>query len=97
MVKNRGYKSRIPIGPPRLTSFEKARIIGIRAIQLDYGADPFIPLVKPMSTIDIATKELEAKILPLSIRRKLPFKENFEPIPVNWLLLAEEEDKEVEL
>jgi len=97
MKKKKGYKSKIPIGPPRLTAFEKARIIGIRAIQLDYGAEPFIELDRPMSTIDIATKELEARVLPLSIKRKLPFKEDFEPIPVNWLLLAEEEDKTVEL
>jgi len=97
MKKKKGYKSKITIGPPRLTAFEKARIIGIRAIQLDYGAEPFIELDRPMSTIDIATKELEARVLPLSIKRKLPFKEDFEPIPVNWLLLAEEEDKTVEL
>jgi DNA-directed RNA polymerase subunit K/omega len=95
--KKKGYKAKIVIGPPRLTSFERARIIGIRAIQLDYGAEPFIPLEKPTSTIEIAQKELEARVLPLSIKRKLPFKEDFEPIPVNWLLLAEEEDKRVEL
>jgi len=97
MPKKKSFKERIAIGPPRLTAFEKARIIGIRAIQLDYGAEPFIKIEGSMSTIEIASKELEAKVLPLSIKRKLPFKEDFEPIPVNWLLEAEEEDKRVEL
>ncbi|HEW93871.1 DNA-directed RNA polymerase subunit K [Candidatus Geothermarchaeota archaeon] len=97
MSKKRLYKEKIPIGPPRLTAFERARIIGIRAIQLDYGADPFIEVNKPMSTIEIASMELEAGVLPLSIKRKLPFKEDYKPIPVKWLLEAEKEDREVEL
>ena len=47
---------------PMLTKYEKARILGVRAKQLDNGADPFISL--PSNVIDsytIAERELYAK------------------------------------
>ena len=91
------YKDLIPIGPPRLTAFEKARIIGVRAIQIDYGARPFIKVDRPMSSLEIAEREVKEGVLPLSIKRKRPFKEDFEPIPLKWLMEAEKEDSIVEL
>ncbi len=91
------YKNKIPIGPPRLTAFEKARIIGVRAIQIDYGALPFIDVNKNMTSIEIAKKELEKGVLPLSIKRKLIFKEEYPPIPVKWLVEAEKEDLMVDI
>ena len=36
-------KGKITIGPPALTRFEKARIMGARALQLSLGAPPFHP------------------------------------------------------
>ena len=39
-------KGKITIGPPTLTRFEKARIMGARALQLSLGAPPFIPIPK---------------------------------------------------
>jgi len=63
----------IKIGPPKLTRFEKARIIGARSLQIAMGAPPFIPLEGTYrGPIDIATKELEEDALPVSIRRSLP-------------------------
>ena len=56
-----------------MTKYEKARILGVRAKQLDNGADSFIPL--PSNVIDsytIAEKELYAKRLPFIIRRPIP-------------------------
>lgn len=97
MSKKIKYRNLIPIGPPRLTSFEKARIIGVRAIQLDYGAIPFIDIDNLSSSIAIAKRELEEGVLPLSIRRRLPFKGDYKPIPVRWLVLAEKEESIVEL
>lgn len=65
--------SQVQIGPPKLTRFEMARIIGTRALQLSYGAPPFIPLQEGVrDPITIATIELERKALPISIRRALP-------------------------
>jgi DNA-directed RNA polymerase I, II, and III subunit RPABC2 len=58
---------------PFLTKYEKARILGERAKQLNAGAQPFIP-VEP-NVIDgylIALKELEEKKIPFIIKRPLP-------------------------
>jgi DNA-directed RNA polymerase subunit K/omega len=61
------------IGPPRLTRFERARIVGARALQLSMGARPLIDLPsRSMSPREVAILELEEGILPLSIRRMLP-------------------------
>ena len=62
----------------KLTRFEKARVLGARAIQLSMGAKPmshkevdkFIKNSKSLDPIDIATKELELGILPLNVRPK---------------------------
>ncbi|MBR5503347.1 MAG: DNA-directed RNA polymerase subunit K [Methanobrevibacter sp.] len=62
----------------KLTRFEKARVLGARAIQLSMGAKPmehkeiekFIKNSKSLDPIDIATLELELGILPLDVRPK---------------------------
>ncbi len=95
--KKMRYKDLITIGPPRLTQYERARIIGIRALQIDYGAEPFIEVKGFMSSIQIAEKELEAGVLPLSIKRRLIYRDDFEPIPLKWLIVASQEDKIVDL
>jgi DNA-directed RNA polymerase I, II, and III subunit RPABC2 len=58
---------------PYLTKYEKARVIGVRAKQINMGAQIFID-VDP-SIIDgaiIAEKELFARKMPFIIRRPLP-------------------------
>ncbi|HDD69854.1 MAG TPA: DNA-directed RNA polymerase subunit K [Candidatus Bathyarchaeota archaeon] len=61
------------IGPPKLTRFEKARIVGARALQISMGAPILVEISEGfLSPIDIALKELEAGILPMTIRRTLP-------------------------
>ena len=77
--------SRIQIGPPRLTRFEKTRIVGARALQISMGAPLMIEISKNMtSPIEIALKELMEKVLPITIRRKLP-DGAYQDIPVQWL------------
>ena len=76
MVKKRASTRRQEsalIGPRKLTRFERARVVGARALQIALGA-PVLIDVNPgsMSPIDIATQELEAGALPISIRRTLP-------------------------
>ncbi len=61
------------IGPPRLTRYELARIIGARALQISLGAPVLVeipPNVK--DPIDIALYELELGALPIIVRRRLP-------------------------
>ncbi len=76
MVKKRASTRRREtplIGPRKLTRFEKARVVGARALQIALGA-PVLIDIDPgsMSPIDIAAQELEAGVLPISIRRALP-------------------------
>jgi len=63
----------INTGPPTLTRFEKARIMGSRALQLSLGAPPFIDFSENISTsLEIAMEELHQKVIPIVIRRTLP-------------------------
>ena len=63
----------VKIGPPKLTRFEKARIVGARSLQLAMGAPAFIPMEGAYKgPIDTAMLEMEADALPISIRRSLP-------------------------
>jgi DNA-directed RNA polymerase I, II, and III subunit RPABC2 len=63
----------IKIGPPKLTRFERARIVGARSLQLAMGAPAFIPIEGVYKgPIGTAMLEMEADALPISIRRSLP-------------------------
>ena len=63
----------IVIGPPMLTRFEKARIMGARALQLSLGAPVFIEIPKNATTsLEIAMEELKQRVIPIVIRRTLP-------------------------
>ena len=77
-------KGKITIGPPTLTRFEKARIMGARALQLSLGAPPFIPIPKTARiSLDISMEELELKVIPITIRRVLP-NGDYQNIPINY-------------
>ncbi len=56
----------------RLSKFEKARIIGLRAQQISLGSPPMIPITGQMDHIQIANMELEQRKIPMKIQRKLP-------------------------
>jgi len=65
--------NQIVIGPPMLTRFEKARIMGARALQLSLGAPVFIKIPKnATSSLEIAMEELKQKVIPIVIKRTLP-------------------------
>ena len=73
----------ITTGPPTLTRFEKARIMGSRALQLSLGAPPFIDFSKNISTsLEIAMEELHQKVIPIVIRRTLP-NGDYQNIPID--------------
>jgi len=77
-------KGKVTIGPPKLTRFEKARIMGARALQLSLGAPPFIPIPKTARiSLDISMAELEQKVIPITIRRVLP-NGDYQNIPINY-------------
>lgn len=50
------------------TKFEKARIIGARALQLAYGAPPLVKVPEnTINPIDIAEIEFDKQIIPITI------------------------------
>ena len=58
---------------PWLTKYERARVLGIRAKQLNNGADAFVEVPSSMiSGYKIAMEELKAKKIPFIIRRPIP-------------------------
>jgi DNA-directed RNA polymerase subunit K/omega len=52
------------------TKFEKARIIGARALQLAYGAPPLVKVPEgTVNPIDLAELEFEKGVIPITIIR----------------------------
>ena len=75
-------KGRVTTGPPTLTRFEKARIMGARALQLSLGAPSFVKIPKNATTsLEIAMEELNNKLIPIVIKRTLP-NGDFQNIPL---------------
>ncbi len=89
-AKYKETKILVKIGPIFLTRYEKARIVGARALQISFGAP--ILVEKPKNLIDpikIAQLELKQGILPLTIRRENPNGE-YQDIPINKLVLRKD-------
>ena len=81
-IKDMSADGKIHMGPPILTRFEKARIMGARALQLSLGAPTFIEIPESARTsLDIAMEELDQRLIPISIRRVLP-NGDFQNIPL---------------
>lgn len=55
-----------------LTKYEKARIIGVRASQLERGAPSLVDTTGMISVAKIAEKELAQGLMPLTINRPYP-------------------------
>jgi len=73
LVEITSKDDQIVIGPPILTRFEKARIMGARALQLSLGAPVFIEIPKNATTsLEIAMEELKQRVIPIVIKRTLP-------------------------
>ncbi len=57
--------------PQQLTRYEKARIIGARALQISMGAPSALQTHENLlHPIDIALNEFEQGIIPLKVRKK---------------------------
>ncbi len=74
---------RVVTGPITLTRFEKARIMGARALQLSLGAPVFIKIPKNATTsLEIAMEELKQRVIPIVIKRTLP-NQDYQNIPLD--------------
>ena len=64
----------------KLTKYERARLIGARALQISMGAPLLLKLNKAemeklhYRPVSLAKLELEKEALPITIKRPLPFK-----------------------
>jgi len=88
--KYKEVRNYVKIGPIFLTRYEKARIVGARALQISFGAP--ILVQKPKNLIDpikIALLELKSQILPLTIRREFP-SGDWQDIPISKLILKKD-------
>ncbi|KAL2916449.1 subunit common to RNA polymerases I, II, and III [Polyrhizophydium stewartii] len=57
---------------PYMTKYEKARILGTRALQISMNAPVMVDLTGESDPLHIAMKELRERKIPLMIRRFLP-------------------------
>ena len=55
-----------------MTKYERARVLGTRALQISMNAPVMVPLEGETDPLDIALKELRARKIPFTIRRYLP-------------------------
>jgi DNA-directed RNA polymerase subunit K/omega len=62
-----------PFSPEQYTRFEKARILGARALQISLGA-PILVDVPPdlVDPVAIAEIEFAANVIPITVRRSPP-------------------------
>ncbi|KAJ7103314.1 subunit common to RNA polymerase I [Mycena belliarum] len=64
--------NKIRVTTPYLTKYERARILGTRALQISMNAPVLVPLDGETDALQIAIKELSQRKIPLIIRRYLP-------------------------
>jgi len=57
---------------PKLTKYERVRLIGTRAKQISLGAKVMVKNTNGLSSIEIAKLELSFKMIPMKIKRVLP-------------------------
>ncbi|KAL1284681.1 DNA-directed RNA polymerases I, II, and III subunit RPABC2 [Trichinella pseudospiralis] len=65
-------KTKIRITTPYMTKYERARVLGTRALQISMGAPVLVELEDERDALEIARKELKARRIPLVIRRYMP-------------------------
>lgn len=74
------------ITTPYLTKYERARVLGVRALQISMNAPIMVELEGETDPLEIAMKELRQNKIPLIIRRKLP-DGSYEDWSVNELIV----------
>jgi len=58
------------VSEPKLTRYERARIIGARALQISLGAPVLLEFDRG-EPIDIALMELEKGVIPITVKRTI--------------------------
>ncbi|XP_073021204.1 DNA-directed RNA polymerases II and V subunit 6B-like [Primulina eburnea] len=94
-----GKEEREPIERPRKTSkymtkYERARILGTRALQISMNAPVMVELEGETDPLEIAMKELRQRKVPFTIRRYLP-DGSYEDWGVNELIVEDSWKRQV--
>jgi len=72
LVNAEPQPNKVRITTPYLTKYERARVLGTRALQISMNAPVLVPLDGETDALQIAIKELSQRKIPLIIRRFLP-------------------------
>merc|ERR1711893_133659 len=73
---------------PYMTKYERARVLGTRALQIAMCAPVMVELEGETDPLEIAMKELKARKIPIIIRRYLP-DGSFEDWGIDELIIAD--------
>lgn len=68
--RQRGHHERVTTAI--LTKYERARILGTRALQISMNAPVLVPCEGETDPLTIALKELRLRVIPIIVRRILP-------------------------
>lgn len=80
-----GKDGEVLIGEPVLSRYERARVVGARALQVSQGAPVLIEVdTEEFQPIIVAKQELKARVLPVGFMRRNP-NGTYQTIPVQWL------------
>merc|ERR1712091_716085 len=60
------------ITTPYMTKYERARVLGTRALQISMNAPVMVELEGETDPLQIALKELRQRKIPITVRRYLP-------------------------
>ncbi|EIN14005.1 subunit common to RNA polymerase I, partial [Punctularia strigosozonata HHB-11173 SS5] len=71
-IQGERQPNKVRVTTPYLTKYERARILGTRALQISMNAPVLVPLDGETDALQIAIKELSQRKIPLIIRRFLP-------------------------
>ncbi|KAG1857547.1 RNA polymerase, subunit omega/K/RPB6 [Suillus tomentosus] len=71
-IQGERQANKVRVTTPYLTKYERARILGTRALQISMNAPVLVPLDGETDALQIAIKELSQRKIPLIIRRYLP-------------------------
>jgi DNA-directed RNA polymerases I, II, and III subunit RPABC2 len=71
-LRDGGKQNLNRITTPYMTKYERARVLGTRALQIAMCAPVMVELEGETDPLNIAMKELKARKIPIIIRRYLP-------------------------
>ena len=79
------------ITTPYITKFERARVLGTRALQISMNAPVMVELEGETDPLQIALKELRQRKIPITVRRFLPDM-SYEDWNVDELIIPDEQN-----